>query len=123
MKLGYVIIYVNGVEDTIDFYQRAFGCTLKFMHDTGEYAELSTGETTLAFAAEVLPQMQGMEIIANRLHTKSAGAEDVQAAFDKAVKEGAIAMVKPVQKPWGQTVSYVRDNNGFLVEICSPIAS
>jgi hypothetical protein len=25
------------------------------------------------------------------------------------------------QKPWGQTVGYVRDPDGFLVEICSPI--
>jgi lactoylglutathione lyase len=23
--------------------------------------------------------------------------------------------------PWGQTVAYVRDNNGFLVELCTPM--
>jgi hypothetical protein len=28
---------------------------------------------------------------------------------------------KPKQKPWGQTVGYVHDLNGFLVEICSPM--
>lgn len=31
----------------------------------------------------------------------------------------AISVVKLTQKPWGQIVSYVKDNNGCLVEICS----
>ena len=37
----------------------------------------------------------------------------------KAVAEGAISHVEPQVKPWGQTVAYVRDLNGFLVELCS----
>ena len=47
--------------------------------------------------------------------------EDVQASYDKAIAAGAIAYKKPEPKPWGQLVAYVRDLNGFLVEICSPI--
>jgi len=27
----------------------------------------------------------------------------------------------PVAKPWGQVVSYVRDVNGFLVELCTAV--
>jgi lactoylglutathione lyase len=46
---------------------------------------------------------------------------NVEAAFKKAIEAGAIAMAEPSTKPWGQVVSYVRDCNGFLVEICSPI--
>lgn len=26
----------------------------------------------------------------------------------------------PERQPWGQTVSYVRDPDGFLVELCTP---
>ena len=47
--------------------------------------------------------------------------EDVQSDYDKAVAGGAIAVSPPSEKPWGQVVSYVRDINGFLVEICSPM--
>jgi lactoylglutathione lyase len=47
--------------------------------------------------------------------------KDVKTAFDRAVKNGALAVSRPETKPWGQTVSYVRDCNGFLVEICSPM--
>lgn len=29
--------------------------------------------------------------------------------------------VEPFEKPWGQTVGYVRDINGVLIELCSPM--
>jgi lactoylglutathione lyase len=48
---------------------------------------------------------------------------DVQKSFDQAIDAGAEAVSFPVKKPWGQTVSYVRDLNGLLVEICSEIES
>ena len=47
--------------------------------------------------------------------------DNVHAAYIKALGEGAEPIAEPTQKPWGQTVCYVRDNNRFLVEICSPI--
>ena len=45
---------------------------------------------------------------------------DVEAAFAQAVSEGATPVKEPALKPWGQLVGYVRDINGFMVEICSP---
>ena len=50
MKLGYTILYVASVADTIAFYEAAFGLTRAMITETGEYGELSTGETTLAFS-------------------------------------------------------------------------
>ena len=48
-------------------------------------------------------------------------AGDVEAAFKRAVEAGAQPWYEPAKQAWGQTVSYVRDPNGFLVEICSPL--
>jgi lactoylglutathione lyase len=45
----------------------------------------------------------------------------VETAFKRAIAAGAIEVARPARKPWGQTVSYVRDPNGLLVEICSPL--
>jgi lactoylglutathione lyase len=45
----------------------------------------------------------------------------VSAAFANAVATGAVVVAKPKVKPWGQTVAYVRDLDGILIEICSPI--
>ena len=48
MKLGYTIIYVPNVEASLAFFERAFGLKQKFLHESGTYGELDTGETTLS---------------------------------------------------------------------------
>lgn len=126
LKLGYVIIYVPDVPAAVAFYERAFGLACRFQNADGEYAELETGATALAFVHEELPTFAA-DVARNRAGGKPAGAEvgfvtdDVPAAFARAVAAGAIAVEPPTEKPWGQTVSYVRDRNGFLVELCSPV--
>lgn len=47
--------------------------------------------------------------------------EGVEASTNHAVKNGAVLVAAPVEKPWGQTVSYVRSIEGTLIEICSPM--
>ena len=47
--------------------------------------------------------------------------EDVPAAYEKALSSGAKAIKEPEQKPWGQTVAYVGDDFGTIVEICTPM--
>jgi uncharacterized glyoxalase superfamily protein PhnB len=127
-KLGYVILYVPDVALTVSFYESAFGVQRRFVHESGTYAELETGATALAFVDETFtPNKDSFE--PNRREKKAAGAEvafvvdDVRAAFEHAVSRGATVVTEPVDKPWGQTVSYVRDLNGFLVELCSAVES
>ncbi|KIA77935.1 Uncharacterized protein ysfE [Parachlamydia acanthamoebae] len=126
MHLGYIIIYVLDVSATISFYEKAFGLKLRFMHESNQYAEMETGQTTLAFANENFA-MASLQFRPNRQKEQAAGAEiafvveSVEEKFKHAVNFGAVEVAKPVQKPWGQIVSYVRDNNGFLVELCSAI--
>jgi lactoylglutathione lyase len=126
MRLGYVIIYVPDLEETVTFYEKAFGLSRRFMHESG-YAEMETGATALAFATEKLAATNGVATRQNRPNADAAGAEiafvsdDVATAFANAVAAGAVAYKPPQKKPWGQVVAYVRDINGFLVEICSPV--
>jgi uncharacterized glyoxalase superfamily protein PhnB len=123
MKFGYTIIYVDQVEATIAFYEKAFGLK-RGMVAGGEFGELATGETKLAFAAKKMLHGPGQFASPDG---KVLGVEialttgDVQSAFDRAVAAGARPVSKPEKKPWGQTVAYVRDNNGFLVELCTPV--
>jgi lactoylglutathione lyase len=128
MRFGYTILYVRDVSASLDFYERAFGQRRRFVHESGQYAELETGGTALAFAA--------LELAASNLPGqfrpvpvgKSAPAfevcfvsDDVEGAFERAVREGAEPVTKPQTKPWGQDVAYVRDPDGTLVEIASPV--
>ena len=39
----------------------------------------------------------------------------------EAVAAGAVAVAPPAHKPWGQTVSYVRDLSGVLVELAPEV--
>jgi len=44
-------------------------------------------------------------------------ADDVAAAFAMAVDAGATAYAEPKTMFWGQTIAYVRDLDGILIEI------
>jgi uncharacterized glyoxalase superfamily protein PhnB len=129
MKLGYTILYVESVADTLAFYERAFGLDRGFVTETYEYGEMQTGATKLAFAANNF--VRGLTGVSFEAAAPGKAApplelglvtETVEVDFERAVAAGAVVVKKPEKKPWGQIVGYVRDNNGFLVEICTPIA-
>lgn len=128
MKYGYTIYYVENVENTIEFYERAFGFKRKFITPEKDYGELDSGETTIAFGSLALGQSNfknGFERIKNK--EKPIGmemvfvTEQIDKDFTTALNEGAIELEKVVEKPWGQKVGYVKDINGILIEICTPI--
>lgn len=128
MRFGYTIIYVPDVERAVAFYEQAFGLERRFVHESGSYGELETGGTALAFASH---EQAGSNLpggfTAIEPSAPPVGIEvglvtdDVGAAYERAVAAGATPLTPPYLKPWGQTVSYVRDLNGVLVEICSPV--
>lgn len=127
MKLDGVMIWVSDVPATVAFYEAAFGLEVQMMDDAKTYAQMGTGETTLAFAAESAAAGTGIAIRPHRNETPAAVQlafvhDDVHAAYDRAVAAGAVAAVALTEKPWGQTLGYLRDNNGFLIELSSPAA-
>lgn len=127
MKLGYVILFVPDVPAAVSFYEAAFGLKQRFVDPVG-YGEMETGSTALAFVSEELLRQDGLSFRSHKnTDEEAAGVEvafvtnDPKADFDIAVAAGAIPVKEPTEKPWGQTVAYVRDLNGFLVELCSPV--
>jgi len=125
MRFGYTIIYVSDVEETLNFYKKAFNLEQSFLHESQQYGELNTGDTKLAFASNSLARSNGVDFIKNDAKNNAAGfeiafiANDVKKSYDHALKYGAVAVKEPAIKPWGQEVAYVRDLNGIIVEICS----
>lgn len=126
MKFGYTLLFVSDVEQTIGFYESAFGLKRKFIHEN-QYGELDTGATKLGFVSYDLASSSGVEYLETQMNGPSPPFEvalvsdDVSAAYERAVEAAAAAIAPPKEKPWGQTVAYVRDLNGFLVELCSPV--
>jgi len=128
MKLGYTITDVPDVTASLAFFEQAFGLQRMFLHESGTYGELDTGETMLSFAAHALGDMNfaGGHVHADS-STQPLGVEialvtdDVPAAHAKAIAAGAREMAAPSQRPWGQVVSYVRCPDGILVALCTPV--
>ena len=128
IKFAYTILYVPDVIKSISFYEKAFGFKRKFVSPGNEYGELNTGDTTLSFATLELAKSNLKDgYTVSSISQKPFAIEiafttnDVEETFNKAIKEGAIPEAKPALKPHGQTVAYVRDPDGFLVEICTPM--
>jgi len=128
MKYAYTILYVEDVEKTILFYENAFGFQKKFISPESDYGELISGETTIAFASNVLGNSNfknGFKKLS--INEKPNGiemaftSENIEEDFTKAINAGALEYESIKEKPWGQKVGYLRDLNGFLIEICTPI--
>jgi lactoylglutathione lyase len=102
VRFGYTILYVDDVGRSLDFYERALGVQRRFVHESGEYGELETGATALAFATH--------ELAASNLPRVYDGTtadharppfevcfvtEDVEGAYGRAVGAGAEAVTEP----------------------------
>lgn len=130
VKFGYTIAYVADVEAALSFFEKAFGMQRRFITDEKDYGELDTGATVLSFASHKLGRsnFSGGYVSATD-SAKPLGIEialvtdDVESAYANAIKRGATGLQAPEQKPWGQTVSYVRCPAGILLELCTPIAA
>lgn len=92
------------------------------------WAELESGATTIAFTP--LHQRETDELSgAVQLPDSSAAGRgsvevcfayaDVDAAYRRAVDNGAVAVSAPEDKPWGQKSGFVRDMDGNIVRIAS----
>jgi lactoylglutathione lyase len=123
MKLSSVVLYVPDVAAATAFYAQAFGLHLHHADPSGEFAEMETGGVPLVFVAEGRRAEAGHTFRAHRPFEQPAATEvgfvakDVAAAYAAALKAGALGYEAPNTRPDGQTVAYVRDLNGVLVEI------
>ena len=125
MQFNNVIIYVEDVVKTVEFYEQAFDQKIKLYYKDNIYAELNTGAVTLSFVQETYMEDNVLKFVKNRRHTSPAGFEivfatkDVDQAFENAISAGAVEIMYPNNKPWGQRVAHIKDINGVTIEICS----
>jgi lactoylglutathione lyase len=129
MQFRYSGVFVSDVPATVAFYEKAFQCALRYMHPSKGYAELETGATLLAFVSEDFIRsanlLGGIRTRENRPDLDSIASQiafvtdDMDRDWSTAVSAGATVVKKPEAKPWGQTTGYLRDLNGFIVELCT----
>ena len=125
MIFRYTILYVQDVPTSLDFYARAFGLTQGFLHESGDFGELLTGETKLSFCSIALMRQLGKRVATEApalpAFELAFETEDVAAALDRAIAAGADLVQGVEQMDWGQTTAYVRTPDGTMVEICTKV--
>ena len=125
MIFRYTILYVQDVPASLDFYARAFGLTQGFLHESGDFGELLTGETKLSFCSIALMRQLGKRVATEApalpAFELAFETEDVAAALDRAIAAGADLVQGVEQMDWGQTTAYVRTPDGTMVEICTKV--
>lgn len=130
VTLGYTIFYVPDVAASLSFYITAFGMEQRMLTPENDYGELATGTTTLGFVSNELASTN-LDGAGGFTHldptAPPVGAsitlvtDDVAGAVAAAIEAGARTYTEPADKPWGQTVAYLIDPSGILLEIASPI--
>ncbi len=118
--LDYTVLVVEDLDRALAFYVDTMG--LAVSHRAEHYAQLVTGTTRLAFYTRAAMS----ETLGRALERPSEDApsfelgfkvEDVDAAWNELVEQGAPAAAPPRDRPWGQRTAYVRDPDGYLVEL------
>ncbi|WP_144281877.1 VOC family protein [Chryseobacterium echinoideorum] len=128
VKFKYTILYVKDVTKSIGFYEKTFGFERIFITPENDYGELETGQTTISFASiELANSNLKTGFTESNLNQKPFATElglvtdNVDEIVKLAQQNGATILEEPKVKPWGQTVAYLRDIDGFLLEVCTPM--
>ncbi|WP_298475574.1 VOC family protein [uncultured Maribacter sp.] len=119
-------LYVDNVEKTIKFYTNIFGLKEIYISSKKNYGELSLNGTILAFASNKLANYNLKNgFTRSNISEKPFGfelmfhTENVKEVMQNAINAGAKEEEPVTRKPWMREVGYLRDENGFLIEVCS----
>ncbi|MBE0369604.1 glyoxalase [Pseudoalteromonas sp. MMG013] len=119
------VIYVDNVEEVLDFYYQAFGLNATELTESADYGELNTGEVKLGFASHPFAQAQFKQsYIRAQPKQPALGFElamrckNVSESYDKAVNAGAEPLMPPCNKN-EHTQAYVRAIDGTLIALVS----
>lgn len=122
------ILYVEDVRKSLDFYKNIFGLDERLISGMEDYAEIESDTVALAFARKkfvnthVKFKYQDLNLDNPPPPFEIAFIVDnVDAVYQKAIDFGGTTLAAPFEKPWGQRVAYIRDPDGFLIEIGSKV--
>ena len=126
MRLDGFGIFVEDMARMIRFYRDVLGFEIKEAEDTSN-VYLKKDDTLF-----LLYGRKDFEKMTNRRYDYIKGFnghfeialyvdtfEEVDAAFARAVKNGAVPILEPELEPWGQRTCYIADPEGNLIEIGS----
>ena len=126
MKLDGFGIFVEDMAVMIRFYRDVLGFEIKESEDTSNVYLVKDGTLFLLYGRkdfekmtsrkyEYVKGLNGHFEIALYVDT----FDEVDAVYDRVIKQGATSVLAPTTEPWGQRTCYIADPEGNLIEIGS----
>lgn len=122
MHLAATRLFTDDVDALVAFYEKVTGTTAARPHPM--FAELRTATGTLAIAGTATVPLLGdgvAEAGANRSVALDFLVDDVDAAY-RALRDVVDVVAAPADMPWGNRSLLVRDPDGTLVNVFTPIS-
>lgn len=121
----YFVLIVSDLEASLAFYTQTLGLPLG--HRSGVYAQLVTGDSRIAlYERSAMSEVLGTPLLPSDPEAPSFElgfkVDDVDSAYAAFVAAGAKGACPPTTRPWGQRTAYLRDPDGYLVELASPVS-
>lgn len=126
MRLDGFGLFVEDMGKMIRFYRDVLGFEIKEGEDTSNVYLVKDNTLFLLYGRndfekmtsrryEYIKGLNGHFEIALYVDT----FEEVDTAYNDAVKKGAVSVLEPETEPWGQRTCYIADPEGNLIEIGS----
>ena len=126
MRLDGFGIFVEDMARMIRFYRDVLGFEIKEAEDTSNVYLKKDDTLFLLYGRKDFEKMTSRRydyIKGFNGHFEIAlyvdTFDEVDAAFTRAVKNGAVPILEPELEPWGQRTCYIADPEGNLIEIGS----
>jgi catechol 2,3-dioxygenase-like lactoylglutathione lyase family enzyme len=124
-RFSHTVIHVGNVVQSVEWYENVFGLGRKYLAPDGSYAEMETGNVILSLCSYQLARKTYPTFHRNSMLEEPCGlhlcftTDDVTLLYKYALSQGAVPVLGPTLKPWGQEEAWIRDLNGVLVAILS----
>ena len=126
MRLDGFGLFVDDMANMIRFYRDVLGFEIKESEDTSNVYLIKDDTLFLLYGRKDFEKMTSRKyeyIKGLNGHTEIAlyvdTFEEVDAEYERAIRNGAVSVLEPETEPWGQRTCYIADPEGNLIEIAS----
>ena len=122
-RLGYSILFVTDIEESVRFYRDVIGVPFRFSNET--YAEFATeGAKFALYSRAHLPGLIGRTAPSGEAPWPQGEVafmvDDVDSEHERLRSAGVEILAPPTDRPWGERTLHLSDPDGNVVELTRP---